>query len=290
MASGRGALSRLYKTTDDCRSWRLVLTNPDPDGFWDAVKFTIGEKARPYRTGVLYGDPVREEFVEFITYDFGEHWTRCQECPDARPGETLFAASNSSLLYGVVGTLIVTGGISGSRSRTKQYNFQHDPHVPYRFVGGDIPLANSETAGAFSVATSLAGETPTPNKGKWIGGVYGLPVTLIAVGGDFRHPERSNGTAAFTIDGGQHWTASKSPPHGFRSSVVYDNVAKLWIAVGPNGTDISTDDGRNWQALVPNVTIHEPVDADRNWNAISLPFVVGPHGRIGKLRADVLKQ
>ena len=29
-------------------------------------------------------------------------------------------------------------------------------------------------------------------------------------------------------------------------------------------------------------------DADRNWNALSLPFVVGPHGRIGKLDAQAL--
>jgi len=289
MSSGKGALSRLYKTTDDCRSWRLILTNPDPDGFWDAVKFTIGEKTRPYRTGVLYGDPVGGKFVGFETYDFGESWSRSRECPSARPGESLFAASNSSLLYGPAGTVIVTGGASGSRSRTKQYNFQHDPYVPYRFVGGDIPLGNSETAGAFSVAISLAGEAPIPGKRKWVGGFYGLPVTLVAVGGDFRRPESPEGTAAYTIDGGQHWTASKKPPHGYRSSVVYDNLAKAWIAVGPNGTDISTDDGRNWQALTPNAAIRETVNADRNWNALSLPFVVGPHGRIGRLRASVLK-
>jgi photosystem II stability/assembly factor-like uncharacterized protein len=291
MSSGVGALSRLYKTTDDCRSWRLIFTNPDPDGFWDAVKFTIGEKARPYRTGVLYGDPVRDEFVEFYTNDFGESWSRSPERAGARQGERLFAASNSALLYGPgFWTLIVTGGPSGSRSRTKQYNFQHDPYVPYRFVGGDIPLAISETAGAFSVAMSLVGEAPLAGKEKWIGGVYGLPVTLVAVGGDFQNPERSKGTAAFTADGGQHWTASTKPPHGYRSSVVYDDQAKVWIAVGPNGTDVSTDDGRNWRALLPNNAIPEPADADRDWNAISLPFVVGPHGRIGKLRPGALQQ
>ncbi len=27
----------------------------------------------------------------------------------------------------------------------------------------------------------------------------------------------------------------------------------------------------------------ESTDTDRNWNALSLPFVVGPHGRIGRL-------
>lgn len=291
MSSGIGGLSRLYKTTDDCRSWRLILTNPDRDGFWVAVKFAIGEKARPYRTGVLYGDPVRGEFVEFATYDFGESWVRSRELVSARRRESLFAASNSALLYGPLGsTLIVTGGPSGSRSRTKQYNFQHDPYVPYRFVGGEIPLAISETAGAFSVATSLTGDAAPTGKGKWVGGVYGLPVTLVAVGGDFQHPESAKGTAAFTVDGGQHWTASTLPPHGYRSSVVYDNQAKVWIAVGPTGTDVSTDDGRNWRALLPNTTIAESADADRDWNAISLPFVVGPHGRIGKLRPGLLQQ
>lgn len=291
MSSGKGALSRLYKTTDDCRTWRSILTNLDPDGSWNAVKFTIAEKARPYRTGVLYGDPVRGEFVEFLTYDFGESWGRSQECASARPGERLFAASNSALLYGPgVGTLIVTGGPSGSRSRTEQYDFKHDPHVPYRFVGGDIPLTISETAGAFSVATSQTGEAPLRGKEKWIGGVYGLPVTLVAVGGDSEHPEGSRGTAAFTLDGGQRWTASTQPPHGYRSSVVYYEQAKVWIAVGPNGTDMSTDDGRNWRALLPRTAIHEPADADRGWHAISLPFVVGFHGRIGKLRPSALQQ
>jgi photosystem II stability/assembly factor-like uncharacterized protein len=290
MSYGTGALSRIYKTTDDCRSWRLIVTNPDPDGSWVAVKFTIGEKDRPYRIGVLYGNPVRGEFVEFLTYDFGESWSRSRERAAARQGERLFAASNSALLYGPVGTLIVTGGPSGSRSRTKQYNFQHDPYVPYRFVGGEIPLAISETAGAFSLATSLAGEAPLRGKEKWTGGVYGLPVTLVAVGGDSQHPERPKGTAAFTVDGGQHWTASTTPPQSYRSSVVFDKQAKIWIAVGPNGTDFSTDDGRNWRALHPSTAIQEPADADRDWNAISLPFVVGPRGRIGKLRPSAFQQ
>ncbi len=196
MSSGKGDLSRLYKTTDGCHSWKLVFTNPDADGFWDAMLFAQGEKNRPYRTGSVYGDPVNDEFVEFITYDFGETWTRSRELPSARHGEAMFAASNSSVLLQSNGNkLIVTGGISGSRSRTEQYNFQHDPYVPHRYVGGDIPLALSETAGAFSVATSLADDANLiEEKGKWVGGVYGKPVTLVAAGGDFRKPDISNGS------------------------------------------------------------------------------------------------
>jgi photosystem II stability/assembly factor-like uncharacterized protein len=230
MSSGTGELSRLYKTTDGCRSWKLVLANPDPEGFWDAIQFTSN-----FKTGLLYGDPVRGHFVEFTTSDFGVTWLRSTDAPSAREGESLFAASNSSLLLYKGRALIVTGGASGSRSLS----------------GGAIPLAASESAGAFSVAAS--------------------PGTLVAVGGDYRKPDSSQGTAAFSTDGGQHWTAATTSPHGYRSSVAYESRHKIWIAAGPNGTDISTDGGRNWRP-----------DADGNWNALSLPFAVGPNGRIAR--------
>jgi photosystem II stability/assembly factor-like uncharacterized protein len=233
MSSGKGDLSRLYKTADGCRTWKLILTNPDPEGFWDAIQFKD-------RNGLLYGDPVKGKFVVFTTSDFGENWLRSSQAPSARQGESLFAASNSSLLYEAGSALIVTGGASGSRSLTES-------------AASDIPLAVSESAGAFSVAASST--------------------TLVAVGGDYRKPDISQGTAAFSTDGGQHWTAAATPTHGYRSSVVYNSLHKTWIAVGPNGTDISTDGGLHWRP-----------SADGNWNALSLPFVVGPNGRIGLYR------
>ena len=69
--------------------------------------------------------------------------------------------------------------------------------------------------------------------------------------------------------------------------MAYYAPAKTWIAVGPNGTDISTDDGRDWRALTPSA--EDTPDADKNWNALSLPFVAGPNGRIGKLNPDAFK-
>jgi hypothetical protein len=47
--------------------------------------------------------------------------------------------------------------------------------------------------------------------------------------------------------------------------------------VGTNGSDVSRDDGKRWQ----------PLD-DGNWNALSLPFVVGPKGRIARLNGAAL--
>src|ERR1035437_5856326 len=40
MSSGKAPLSRLYKTTDACQSWKLLFTNPDPEGFFDALQFS----------------------------------------------------------------------------------------------------------------------------------------------------------------------------------------------------------------------------------------------------------
>jgi len=66
--------------------------------------------------------------------------------------------------------------------------------------------------------------------------------------GDYTKPNESVGTAAFSDkDGGWTWTAATTPPQGFRSAVAYGEKSETWITVGPNGTDISTDDdGRNW--------------------------------------------
>jgi hypothetical protein len=94
-------------------------------------------------------------------------------------------------------------------------------------------------------------------------------------------------TASSSVDDGLNWQPSINPPHGYRSSVVYDAKNKAWITVGTNGTDISRDDGKHWTAFKP--TAQDAPDADKNWNALSLPFVVGPKGRIGKLRPEALK-
>jgi hypothetical protein len=128
-----------------------------------------------------------------------------------------------------------------------------------------------------NVTTPLAAEGATS-------GIFSLAFRNsqigVAVGGDYKKPDEITKTAAYTVDGGVHWLAAARPPHGYRSAVAYDAATKAWITVGPNGTDLSSDDGRNWSALKP--AAGEPPDADRNWNALSLPFVVGPNGRIGK--------
>ena len=134
-------------------------------------------------------------------------------------------------------------------------------------------FAAEETAGIFSIAANQVDASADK---------------FVAVGGDYSAPDHAGSSAFTTTKDLEHWTASSIPPHGYRSSVAYDATAKAWITVGPNGTDISTDDGKNWRPLHPDPARHDPPDADRHWNALSLPFAVGPHGRIGKLNPATL--
>jgi hypothetical protein len=154
-----------------------------------------------------------------------------------------------------------------------------------------VPMAGgTDTSGIFSIAFRQDKEQSDIEKARQISSVaddYGY-IDGIAVGGDYAKPNETAGTAAWSADSGLNWNASATPPHGYRSAVAYDAASKAWITVGPNGTDTSTDDGKNWRALHPDPAMHEATDADRNWNALSLPFVVGPHGRIGKLNPRAL--
>lgn len=265
MSSGTGDLSRIYKTTDGCASWALVFTNPDKDGFWDAMVFLSRDR------GYLVGDPVSGSFAFFTTTDGGVSWKRSEAAGLKAEANTtgVFAASNSALLGSrdepvAFGT---GGGFYYTQSFTGNITFTAKPGTPVKMSEQwdhvAVPLRNSgTTAGIFSL-------------GWHEGEVHGYGFTLIAVGGDYTKPNESAGTAAWSTDGGKTWTAAAKPPHGFRSAVAWDAEAKAWIAAGTNGSDISYDDGKTWQAL-----------DDGNWNALSLPWVVGPNGRIAKLDAS----
>jgi photosystem II stability/assembly factor-like uncharacterized protein len=265
MASGPGDKSRLYKTTDGCRTWVLLFKNPDsPGGFFDS--FWINPF---YKTGILLGDPVKNRLTIFDTSDAGANWQRdntmgLETGPKSLAG---FAASNSLLARFEAGYShgFVTGGEGGA-------------FLIHRWREGSwsrssIPLAaGTESSGAFSLGYRV---TPPPCT-DCAGPFYQFAV---AVGGDFTKPNDPIGTAAWSSDGGQRWTASTNPPHGYRSAVQWGGSIKqsadrinAWITVGTNGSDISRDDGRTWQ----------PLD-NGNWNALSLPFIVGPKGRIGRL-------
>ena len=281
MSSGTGDLSRLYRTTDGCRTWTLLQTNTDKTGFWDALQFTDRQH------GTLLGDPVSGHFVMLTTADGGTTWIPIQVGPaDSVHDQGIFAASNSSLLMSSSSSrTFCTGGQSGATV------FRHD--------GG--PQPGPVKLGRINFGTTTSAEELVSFNKSASSGCFSLAGrhddrgTVVAVGGDYAHPEQTDDTAWTTamtddIANKEHplfrFAPAKTKPGGYRSAVAFNPGSNSWITVGPGGTDISTDDGRTWRPLKPSP--QDAPDAGKQWNALSLPFVVGPHGRIGKLHANLL--
>jgi photosystem II stability/assembly factor-like uncharacterized protein len=275
MSSGKGDLSRLYKTTDGCKSWKLVFKNPDKEGFWDALMYVAD-----FDNTFILGDPVAGQFRLFSQIGddakFSSNWNGSPI--SASQGEAAFAASNSALVYNLGDGMFsfITGG-SRSEIIHEEHGIDKQRGAFSDWSRNSLPFASGVSSGAFSIAARPYEKSD------------GAFRHAIVVGGDYLQPDDSAQTAAYSSDWGYSWLSSLAMPHGYRSAVAYDTDLKTWITVGPNGTDISTDDGRNWRAVHPDAALQEAPDADRNWNALSLPFVVGPHGRIGKLDSEAIK-
>ena len=265
MSSGPGQESRLYSTHDGCRTWTLVFTNPDVDGFWDSLQFD------GTRFGVILGDPVQGSFTMFVTYDGGGQWTRqvnsCLRTMDPKQGA--FAASNQSLAI----VPLQDANSAPGTGTNHQVWFGTSGGWLYGFQLAPLELISAPSGN--SAANGCVHIRALPNGSKDSAGIFAVAfhdtISGVVVGGDYTQPQMGTSTAAFTTDG-LHWQTALQPPAGYRSTVAWNSTDSTWIAAGSSGSDISRDNGNRWQPLDHN-----------NWNAISLPFIVGPDGRIARL-------
>jgi hypothetical protein len=306
MSSGPGAESRLYKTTDGCVHWRLLHTNPVPTGFWDGLIFA------DKNNGYLLGDPVKDHFVLLRTWDGGERWASLRTRDLGTGGANLgaFAASNSALALAMEAPT-EPAPAAGKPSPAAKTSSRAAPAAPLPAPPPPVPPVPVPWFGTSGVSGGAGpyvyrGEVECPaavaqkspeacldrtwkfirdtaplTGGNTTAGIFSLAVRqdangthAVAVGGDYAKANTASGTAAYFDAASGKWMASTSPPHGYRSAVAWDAGDSAWICVGPNGSDVSYDEGQTWQNL-----------GDQGWNAISFPWVVGPEGRIGKLQA-----
>jgi photosystem II stability/assembly factor-like uncharacterized protein len=270
MASGTGPASAIYKTMDGCGSWKLVFANPDAEGFFDAlIKLHLGRLC-------VMGDQVSGRFTVFCSDFGGANWVR-DDSPglEAVKGAGGFAASNSGFIAPIQtkeGSILEFATSATDTRSPMVYSSSRKCEgkscvLAWEAVTVPMP-AHGSSSGIFSLATS------------------GYGSGILAVGGNYSKPAETAGTAAYSTDLGKHWQLAATMPSGYRSAVAYVFDRHVWIAVGPNGSDISRDAGRNWSPLKPGTG--DTTDADKGWNAISLPFVVGGKGKIGKLKAGVV--
>lgn len=265
MSSGKGDLSRLYKTSDGCKTWKLVFSDPDATGFFDSMRRVTSKQV------FVLGDPVDGKFAMFTSRDAGNTWFIADDPGlEAPAGAGAFAASNSALTSFGTDLAFGTGGPQATVYRMSPNCDAKTGVCSLAWHAVPTPLAQGPAAaGVFSLAGHLASANGRQS------------TVLVAVGGTYDQPGETTGTAAFSTDGGKTWALSQTLPSGYRSALAYDPAHNSWITVGPNGTDLSADDGRHWQHLKPDPGLNDTPDADARWNALSLPFVVGPKGRIG---------
>jgi photosystem II stability/assembly factor-like uncharacterized protein len=214
LSIGDGEKSRVYKTMDSGATWKLLLTNPDPKGFFDGLAFWDA------RHGIIAGDPVDGQIVIYTTDDAGEHWER-QHMPPAMGSEGAFAASNTSLA--------VQGSNQAWLGTSSAARVFHSADGGRTWTVAATPIRNDgPAAGIFSVAF------PDSKHG-------------MAVGGDYSKDKEDTRNIAVTSDGGQSWTAPAGHPAGFRSAVAWVADRKIWVATGTSGSDLSFDGGATWK-------------------------------------------
>jgi photosystem II stability/assembly factor-like uncharacterized protein len=220
LSIGKGTLSRIYKTTNAGSSWTLQFANANPDAFFDAMAFWDAEN------GIAVSDTVNGAFVIITTRDGGRSWApvAASRLPSALPNEGAFAASGTNVaVYGADRVWFGTGAAAKARVLRST-----DRGASWQIA--ETPLKAGATAGIYSIAFRDA--------------QHG-----VVVGGDYSKTTEAIDNCAITSDGGKTWTLVKGLG-GFRSVVAHIPGSRAsFVAVGPSGTDMSTDDGRTWTAI-----------------------------------------
>lgn len=221
LSIGNGAASRIYKTTDAGATWSMQFRSDDPKAFLDAMAFWDADH------GLVIGDSIDGQLYVLITENGGQTWTRviASALPPALGNEGAFAASGTNIaVFGKSDAWIGTG--AGQTARVLRTN---DRGRTWNVA--ETPLVVGPSSGIFSVAFRDA--------------KHG-----VIAGGDYSKENEAVDNFAVTDDGGVTWTLVKGLS-GFRSAVRYvpGRSTPALVAVGPSGSDYSTDDGRNWTRL-----------------------------------------
>lgn len=222
LSIGNGPASRIFKTTDAGVTWTQQFKNDDPKVFLDAMTFWDRDH------GIVMGDSIDGHFCLLTTEDGGATWTRvpASALPPALPNEGAFAASGTNIaVFGKTDAWIGTGAAATAR-------VLHTRDRGRTWSVATTPIIAGPSAGIYSVAFRDASHG-------------------VVVGGDFNKEAEAKDNVAVTSDGGRTWTLVKDHAlSGFRSAVAYvPGEKKTLLAVGPQGFDWSTDDGRTWTPI-----------------------------------------
>jgi photosystem II stability/assembly factor-like uncharacterized protein len=242
------APANILKTVDGGETWKVVYENPTKGMFLDAMEFW------DQYSGIVIGDPIGKNFFIGRTLDGGDTWhdIPTKDLPVADSGEACFAASGTNIrALNKTEACFISGGLKS------RFFWKKNPIT--------LPIIQGkESTGANSIAVRDQQNVQTS-------------LYFVVVGGDFAHDTSTDRNCFYTTDGGKHWIAPKTPPHGYRSCVEYTNKNSL-ICCGTTGVDVSIDGGKNWK-LISTEAFHVCRKA-KDGTAV---FLAGPNGKIAKL-------
>jgi photosystem II stability/assembly factor-like uncharacterized protein len=223
LAVGFGEPSRIFHTADGGANWHEAFRNHDPKAFFDSVAFF------DHRHGLVVSDAVNH-FRIIVTEDGGQAW-------HIAPTAGMPAAITDDTGETVEGVHALTTALVIER-----------PDDAWFGTAGDVGFARvfhtRDRGHTWTVAT-----TPIPADQDEFG-IASLSFRDrqhgLALGGGAKATNASSVVAA-TTDGGDKWTPGGSLV-GFRIGLarVRKNTEEFAVAVGPSGSDFSSDNGQTW--------------------------------------------
>lgn len=224
LAVGLGPPSKIFRTTDGGARWQEVFKNEEAAAFYDGIAFLDS------RRGLAFSDPVADKFRILTTTTGGRTWTIAptDQMPEVENNEAAHATGTSLVAIGPHHAWFGTAPPAGSNSRVFH---THDGGRGWTVAPVPIRVEHEEGFGVVSL-------------------VFWDLRNGVAMGGGVRprrgQPERRS-VAAVTSDGGRTWTPG-GQLSGFRLNAAWvpSHTANTAVAVGPTGSDVTTDGGQTW--------------------------------------------
>ncbi|MGX5172870.1 WD40/YVTN/BNR-like repeat-containing protein [Aliikangiella sp. IMCC44653] len=248
MSAGEGSDSRLYLTENAGKTWRLLLQNTHPKGFFDAIDFWDRHH------GLLLGDPTNGYYTVLKTSDGGKSWSRIEQAnlPAIKTDEAAFAASGNTLItVNRTQAWITTGGKSASA--------WFSTNQGENWTRVDVPIyQQTSTAGGYAVGQNQYQH-------------------IFVLGGDYlqrdaNYPNLAKFNQSFSKP---KFELSHSGNLGLRTAM--QCIKEICLLTGKLGTDISFNNGNNWRPF-SNQGFYTLAKSDTAFLA------AGHDGRVGVLQ------